>query len=277
VATTALNNNTDDENTTNLPADPAITLPGTNTQLHNFDGETCPESVGGKVSMKTAIAFSCNTAFATLAGQVGAPALQAQASKFGFGSGVQIPLNAVAACLGPAAGGNCMNIQGGAPGLFQSGIGQRDVQETPLQNAMVVATIANNGTEMQPQLVKAILAPDLSTVQGFQAQPLNSDVMSPQVAAELKDMMEDSESHSGTLNKQPNISIASKTGTAEHGLDPKNSQPYGWYVAFAPADNPTIAVAVVVTSGGTKDAATVGAQVAGPVGRAMINAYVGGG
>jgi peptidoglycan glycosyltransferase len=88
-------------------------------------------------------------------------------------------------------------------------------------------------------------------------------------------MMEASESHSGTAGKNPAIAIASKTGTAEHGPDPKNVQPYGWYVAFAPAANPQIAVAVVVTSGGHLDLATVGAQVAGPVGRAMINAAVG--
>jgi peptidoglycan glycosyltransferase len=86
-----------------------------------------------------------------------------------------------------------------------------------------------------------------------------------------------SEQHSGTLNKDPNIQIASKTGTAEHGNDPKHTQPYGWYVAFAPADHPQIAVAVVVTSGGSFSAATVGARVAGPVGRAMINAELGGG
>jgi peptidoglycan glycosyltransferase len=100
-------------------------------------------------------------------------------------------------------------------------------------------------------------------------------VMSAQTAATLKDMMLASEQNSGTLNKDSNIVIASKTGTAEHGLDPKNSQPYGWYVAFAP--NNDIAVAVVVTSGGTHNAATIGAEVAAPVARIMINTAVGGG
>jgi len=266
-----------DPNANNLPAQSTVQLPGTNTTLSNFHGETCPGSVGGKVSITDAIAHSCNTAFATLAAQLGPGAIAAQAAKFGFGQSTTIPLNVVSSCLGPRAAGNCMNIQGGTPGVFQSGIGQRDVQETPMQNAMIAATIANGGREMQPQLVEALLAPDLSTVQGFSPQVKNDAVISPDVANALKAAMLQSEQNSDQLNKQPNIQIASKTGTAEHGNDPKHTQPYGWYVAFAPADNPQIAVAVVVTAGGNYDAATIGALVAAPVGRAMINAAVGGG
>jgi peptidoglycan glycosyltransferase len=277
VASAALSNSTDDENTTNLPAQSVITLPGTSTTMSNDDGETCPGGVGGQVSMKTALAFSCNTAFATLAGRVGAANLSAQAAKFGFGqSNLTVPLGVTTSCVGPNTAGNCLNIPNGTPGLYQSGIGQLDVQETPMQDAMVAATIANGGTEMQPQLVNAILAPDLSTIQGFTPQTLNSNVISSSTASTLTDMMQAAEANSGTLNKIPSIPIASKTGTAEHGNDPKHSQPYGWYVAFAPANNPQIAVAVVVTSGGNLDTATIGAKVAGPVGRAMINAELGG-
>ncbi|HWC79931.1 MAG TPA: penicillin-binding transpeptidase domain-containing protein [Pseudonocardiaceae bacterium] len=279
VSTAALDNNVDDENTDNLPAQPAITLPGTSTLLHNFDSETCPGGSGGNVSMKDALAHSCNTAFATLAGRVGAANLSAQAAKFGFGrSDLAVPLGVTTSCLGPAANNNCLNIQNGAPGLYQSGIGQLDVQETPLQNAMIGATIANGGSEMQPQLVKKILAPDLSTIQDFSATTLNSSVMSSTTASTLTDMMEASEQNSGTTCKNSSITIASKTGTAEHGNDPKNVQPYGWYVAFVPGSNGNpspIAVAVVVTSGGNFDLATVGAKVAGPVGRSMINTAMG--
>ncbi|HEX4724578.1 MAG TPA: penicillin-binding protein 2, partial [Pseudonocardiaceae bacterium] len=265
-----------DPNADTLPAQPTITLPGTTATLSNFGKETCPGGTDGKVSITDAIAHSCNTAFATLAGQLGAGPVTAQAAKYGFGQGTTIPLNVISSCLGPRAGGNCTNIQGGLPGVFQSGIGQRDVQETPMQNALIAATIANGGKEMQPQLVESLLSSDLSTVQGFSAQVMNDNVISPDVANQLKAAMLLSENNSGKLNKQPNIQIASKTGTAEHGNDPKHTQPYGWYVAFAPADNPQIAVAVVVTSGGNYDAATIGALVAAPVGRAMINAAVGG-
>ncbi|HEX3785227.1 MAG TPA: penicillin-binding protein 2 [Pseudonocardiaceae bacterium] len=274
VAAAALNNNVDSENNADLPSAPAITLPGTSTQLHNFDGETCPGGSGGMVTMKQALASSCNTAFATLAGRVGTQALVAQAQKFGFGQSLSVPLSTVASCLGPSTNGNCLNILNGQAGLYQSGIGQLNVQETPLQNAMVAATIANGGVEMQPQLVKAILAPDLSTIQGFTPQVMNNSVMSSQVASTITDMMEASEGNSGTVNKDPNITIASKTGTAEHGDNPKNTQPYGWYDAFVPGKD--IAVSVVVTSGGSLDLATIGAKVAAPIARLMINAAVGG-
>jgi peptidoglycan glycosyltransferase len=266
-----------DPNQNNLPADPTVTLPGTHTTLSNFGRETCPGGVNGQVSISDAIAHSCNTAFATLAGQLGPAAITAQAAKYGFGNNFGIPLNVVSSCLGPRAGGNCMSIQNGTPGVYQSGIGQLDVQETPMQNAMIAATIANGGKEMQPQLVESLLAPDLSTVQGFTPQVMNDNVISPDVANALKNAMLQSEDNSGTANKDPNIQIASKTGTAEHGNDPKHTQPYGWYVAFAPANNPQIAVAVVVTGGGQFNLATIGAKVAAPVARAMINADLGGG
>jgi penicillin-binding protein A len=266
-----------DPNAKNLPAAPVITLPGTRTTLSNFQGETCPGAVNGMVSITDAIAHSCNTAFATLAGQLGAAAITAQAAKFGFGNSMSIPLNVISSCMGPRAGGNCMSIQGGTPGVYQSGIGQRDVQETPMQDALIAATIANGGKEMQPQLVESLLAPDLSTIQGFTPQVMNDNVISPTVASAVRDAMIQSENNSGTLNKSPNIQIASKTGTAEHGNDPKHTQPYGWYVAFAPANNPQIAVAVVVTGGGNFNLSTIGALVAAPVARAMINADLGGG
>jgi peptidoglycan glycosyltransferase len=266
-----------DPNANNLPAQPTVTLPGTSTTLSNFGFETCPGGAGGKVSITDAIAHSCNTAFATLAGQLGAGSVSSQAAKYGFGTGTNIPMSVIPSCVGPRTNNQCMSIQGGTPGVYQSGIGQRDVQETPLQNALVAATIANGGKEMQPQLVESLLAPDLSTIQSFSPQVMNDDVISPEVAGDLKTAMLQSENNSGTLNKDPNIQIASKTGTAEHGPDPKHTQPYGWYVAFAPANNPQIAVAVVVTSGGHYSSATIGADVAAPVARAMINADLGGG
>ena len=73
-------------------------------------------------------------------------------------------------------------------------------------------------------------------------------------------MMLLSEQHTGGAGKQANITIASKTGTAEHGTDPKNTPPHAWYVAFAPADNPQIAVGVVVENGGDRGLAATGSS-----------------
>jgi penicillin-binding protein A len=270
VASAALSDNTDDANTKNLPADPTITLPGTNTTLSNFANETCPESENGKVSITVAIEYSCNTAFSTLAGMVGRDNLITQASKYGIGqTDLTVPLPVAQSTLGQIPD---------QAALYQSGIGQRDVKLTPLQDAMVAATIANRGVRMQPQLVKNILAPDMSTISSFSPQEApGGPAVSQDIADQIKSMMLLSEQKTGGTGKQPNITIASKTGTAEHGNDPKNTPPHAWYVAFAPADNPQIAVCVVVENGGDRGLAATGSSVAAGVGRATINAYLSGG
>jgi peptidoglycan glycosyltransferase len=71
----------------------------------------------------------------------------------------------------------------------------------------------------------------------------------------------------------PGVAIASKTGTAEHGSDPRSTPPHAWYIAFAPAQDPKVAVAVLVENGGDRLAATGGA-LAAPIGRATIAAVL---
>jgi peptidoglycan glycosyltransferase len=261
VAASALENGYNKDS--QLTAAPSITLPGTNTGLTNFASTPCPGT-----SMEEALAHSCNTAFAELAGQLGADKLRAEAAKFGIGQqDLHVPMQVQPSQVGP------MPDQAS---VYQSGIGQRDVLLTPLQNAMVAATIANGGVRMDPYLVKSILAPDLSTLD--QTSPkIAGRAMTPAAASTLRDMMIKSEQFTGGAGKLANVTIASKTGTAEHGTDPKNTPPHAWYVAFAPAQDPKIAVAVVVENGGDRGLAAVGGTVAAPIGRAVIGAALGGG
>jgi peptidoglycan glycosyltransferase len=98
--------------------------------------------------------------------------------------------------------------------------------------------------------------------------------MSGRNADTLRDMMIKSEENTGGDGKVRDLTIASKTGTAETGDDPKNTPPFAWYVAFAPANDPKIAVAVVVES---KQVAATGGKVSAAIGRATINAALGGG
>ena len=72
--------------------------------------------------------------------------------------------------------------------------------------------------------------------------------------------------------KRPDIQIASKTGTAEHGTDSKNTAPHAWYTGFAPANDPQIAVAVLVENGGDRSLEATGGSRAAPIGRAVIAA-----
>jgi peptidoglycan glycosyltransferase len=235
------------------------------TCLANYSRGTC-----GDGTMQSALQNSCNTAFAQLADKVGADKLRDQAAKYGVGESEKIPLSVVSSCLGPR-GDTCMTIDG-RPALFQSGIGQKDVRLTALENCSIAATIANDGSRMRPQLIQKILAPDLDEISGYDPDEVDQ-ALSDSEANELTDMMKLSEEHTSGPGKRDDLTIASKTGTAENGIDPKSAPPYAWYVAFAPADNPQIAVAVVVES---KDVAATGGKLAAGVGRATIDALVGG-
>jgi peptidoglycan glycosyltransferase len=248
-----------------LIAAPEITLPGTNTTLENFNGTPC--GTGPTASFDEALARSCNTAFADLAGQLGADRLRDIARKFGIGDDMSVPLPVAPSTIGSLPD---------RAALAQSGIGQRDVKLTPLQDAVIAATIANGGERMVPNMVRAILAPDLSVLDEIRPERAER-VMSEQNAATLRDMMIDAEGHAAGEGKIAGVTIASKTGTAEHGNDPKHTNPHAWYVAFAPANNPQIAVAVVVEDGGDRGLDATGAKVAGPIGRAVIGAALGGG
>jgi peptidoglycan glycosyltransferase len=244
---------------------PNVQLPGTNVTLENYGGETCPGN-----TFEQALAHSCNVPFATFAGQLGAEKLRATAANFGIGmTDLTIPQAVAPSSLG------ALDSQAA---LYQSGIGQRDVRLTPLQDCLLSATVANGGMAMKPQLVKKLLAPDLSDLEGFTPQELTGKpALSAANAEILKQMMEDSEANTAGAGKRPDIKIASKTGTAEHGSDPKNTPPHAWYTGFAPADNPQIAVAVIVESGGNRGLEATGGTVAAEIGRAAINAQLGGG
>ena len=95
--------------------------------------------------------------------------------------------------------------------------------------------------------------------------------MSQQVAAKLTELMIGAEQVTQQKGAIPGVQIASKTGTAEHGTDPRNTPPHAWYIAFAPAQSPRVAIAVIVENGDNQLSATGGA-LAAPIGRAVIEA-----
>lgn len=249
-----------------LTAAAGLTLPGTNTVLHNYADERC--GPGDTVSLITAFARSCNAAFAQLGIEYGTESLQKTAKDFGIGPDTPtIPL--------PVADSTLGSIPDDAA-LGQSSIGQRDVALTPLQNAVVAATVANGGVRMQPYLVDKLEGPDLKTLST--TKPTSpGQAMPPEVAKTLTDMMLASEQNTSGAGSVPGVDIASKTGTAEHGSTPKQTPPHGWYIAFAPAEDPVIAVAVIVENGGDQGLSATGGSVASPIGRAVISAAVQGG
>ena len=137
--------------------------------------------------------------------------------------------------------------------------------------AEVAATIGNNGERMQPTLVDRVIAPDGSTVLTTQPHPIQR-VMAPQYAQELNQMMRNVvDEGTGTAAQIGGLQgeVAGKTGTAETGVTGVNS---AWFIAFAPADHPRIAVAVVV-----EHTPLYGGQVAAPIAAQVIKAYLGSG
>ena len=133
--------------------------------------------------------------------------------------------------------------------------------------AMVAAGVANHGVVMRPYLVDKTVAPDLSVLSRAHQQELTRAV-SPGVAADLTRMMQGVvQSGTGTAAQLPGISVAGKTGTAEN----VPGQPtHAWFICFAPADNPRVAVAVIVEHGGT------GGTAAAPIARQVMQAVLGG-
>ncbi|SHK79354.1 peptidoglycan glycosyltransferase [Pseudonocardia thermophila] len=241
-----------------LTAASTIRLANGRTTMENYNGNPC--GTGATATMRDALARSCNTAFAQLAAELGIDAIKKQAEAFGIGTQkIQLPMTVADSTLGQIAD---------VTQLQQSSIGQLNVALTPLQNAMIVAAIANGGRLMKPYLIKQITALDLTPVETAEPDMLGQAI-SPSVAATLTQMMVNNEDSYSGSGKIAGVKIAAKTGTAELGS--KTQAPHVWYVAFAPAENPQVAVAVVVENGGDgNDLAATGGKVAAPIGRAVI-------
>lgn len=243
-----------------LEGDVTYTLPGTSTTLPNFGGAACdPE---GRPTLAHSVQVSCNTSFAWLAGELGADALREQSEKFGFGQPLQVPMTVT-----PSSYPDTLDDAQ----LALTGIGQFEVRVTPLQVAMVSAAIANKGELMTPYLVESVRNRDLEVIEETKPRPMSRSV-SPSTAAALTEMMVSVvEAGSGTNAQLPGVRVAGKTGTAEYGA---SGGAHAWFTGFAPADDPQIAIAVIVESATDNWTGETGGLVAAPVARAMLEAGV---
>lgn len=245
---------------TELEGPLTYTLPGTSTQLPNFQGAACdPE---GRPTLAVSVQVSCNTSFAWLAGELGADALREQAEAFGFGHSLQVPMTVTPSSY-PDEPDDAQ--------LALTGIGQHDVRVTPLQVAMMSAAIANDGVVMTPYLVGTVRNADLEVMDSTAPRTL-SRAVSADTAEELTAMMElVVERGSGQAAALPGTAVAGKTGTAEYGT---GGAAHAWFTAFAPAEDPQIAVAVIVESATDDWSGETGGVVAAPIARAMLEAGV---
>jgi len=243
-----------------FPNPPELQLPQSDSVITNAGHDTC----GGTstVSIADALRLSCNIPFAQLGLALGTRAILTQAEKFGFNSTVSVPMDST-----PSIYPHALD----APQTMLSAFGQSSVRASPLQMAMVSMGVANRGQLMQPTLVKGIIAPDLSVSQALQPKIFSLPI-SQQTAATMTQMMINNVSNGAASNARiDGVDVAGKTGTAENGV----GDPYTlWFTGFAPANDPRVAVAVVVENGGGLGQNGTGNSLAAPIAKKVLEAVL---
>lgn len=245
---------------------PTYKIPGHSSAIVNENNESCGNMGRTKVTFQQALDYSCNAAFADLTlHHLSGAQLRDQAVKFGFDQATLDDIPLVAQSQFPDR-----NLSDPAF-LALRAIGQYDVAATPLQMAMVSAGIANGGVVMKPYLVNRLTSSKLDVLE--QTSPREIDrAISPQTASTLTNMMIDVVNHGTGTNAQiPGIAVAGKTGTAQSS---PSRPPYAWFTSFAPAQNPKIAVAVLVQKSGTARTDIAGGALAAPIAKAMMEAEI---
>lgn len=229
--------------------------------LNNFGGEDF-----GAVTLRQALTSSINTAYAQVAVSVGKDRMADYMERFGFGTDPPLDYpDGQMAPSGPYRNGKRIGVRSRFVDVGRLGIGQDTLLATPTQMAMVASAVANGGRLMRPRLTDRIVDPDGRVVERIRPD-LYRRVMKTSTASELTSMMTDVvKEGSGTAAALQGISVAGKTGTAELNLSGLN-QP--WFIGFAPAGSPKVAVAVTLdrVQGG------IGGTVAAPVASRVMQA-----
>ena len=238
-------------------------------RVRNAGNPEAPEAFG-TVSLFTGLQHSINSVFCNIGKTLGAGTVLSYAKRFGFYDvpPLETPDDERIAS-GLYSHGRLFDPKDPAtqvdPGRLA--FGQERLQVTPLQMAMVAATVANRGLLMRPHLVQRVVSPSGKTI--VRARPHRlARVMSPQVASEINSMMQAVVTGgTGPKGASPGVAVAGKTGTAETG---RGNIYTAWFIAFAPANRPQVAVAVVVEDqpGG------FGGEVAAPIARQVMEALI---
>src|SRR4051794_27421841 len=246
-----------------VPGGPTYQLPQTTGSSGEIDNEGRPCGTD-KIPFSQAMEESCNTSFAQLGVELGADALQEQAEKFGFNKHYLDDIGPQAISKFPQGANE--------PQAGQSAIGQFEVQASPLQMAMVAAGIANQGGVMKPSTVDSIPSPELATLRKTEPEE-PGQAISAQTADQVTQLMVDTvDSGTAAPGGIDGVKVAGKTGTAQSGVD--SVPPYAWFVSFAPAQDPEVAVAVVIQKAGIDRGEIAGGTYGGPIAKAVMEAVI---
>jgi peptidoglycan glycosyltransferase len=209
--------------------------------IHCFDSKS-----HGSVNLSDAIKYSCNTYFATVINEIGYDKLAASAQKVLFNADYNFDLEHVLSRFNAPETEDKLTTSE----IIQTAIGQGKTLVTPVHMAMITSAIANNGVMMEPFVCEQVLSPQ-GRVKSVISPKVAATVFSPAVSNIIKDMMVSVvDGGTGTNAAVYGIKVAGKTGTAQN----ETSEDHGWFIAFAPADDPKIAIAIVTenTEGASK-------------------------
>jgi peptidoglycan glycosyltransferase len=220
-------------------------------RVGSFTVRNDEEEVTGTQDLAGAFALSSNVDFAQIALRIGVDRWFAYAQRWGLGASAEFDLPVARDRVPPPA-----DVSPSI--LAQFGFGQASLLVTPMRMALIDATIAHDGVMPRPYLVRRLAGSDtaLATRPETIAQPVSSDT-----AAQVRSMMIDVVARgTGTAARIAGVTVAGKTGTATN----PHGRSHAWFVAFAPADAPRVAVAVVIENVG------YGGIYAAPVARDVL-------
>lgn len=222
-----------------------------------IDGYTFKDYQGkshGYLDLKAAVTKSCNTYFTEKSIVIGKEKLKQVSDSFMFNNKIPFDLP-ITISKTPFKD----NI--GKTDIAAASIGQGKVLATPINMALVASAIANNGEMVKPILVKEIISKNGKTIQTYNTETI-SMVTNSLIAEEINNMLiEVVKSGTGTNASIKNVQVAGKTGTAENS----SGKSHAWFIGYAPAENPRIAVAVVLEEDGSS-----GGVAAAPIARDLI-------
>ncbi|PZH06870.1 penicillin-binding protein [Streptomyces sp. NTH33] len=236
-------------------------MPGTTTELKNEGNIPCKNA-----TMREALRVSCNTVFGKIGADLGNEKMLEEAKKFGFTKEQFVPVRANASVFS-----DDMNESQTA----LSSIGQFNTAATPLQMAMVVSAIANDGKLMKPYMVDKLQSPNVDTLEQTKPEEL-SRPLSSRNAQILQSMMETVVKDGTGRNAQiSGVTVGGKTGTAQHGVD-NSEKPYAWFISYAKTGDGSspVAVAVVVEDENANRDDISGGGLAAPIAKSVMQAVI---
>jgi penicillin-binding protein A len=250
---------------TEFPVETQWTPPNTDKPIRNYGARPC----GG--DLITVFARSCNIPFAQTAVNVGPDAMVNGVRAFGVEEKIPFELpGAVASTFG----GDAKSFEDSLALLAIHGFGQGSVQMVPLHMAMISAAVANNGAMMRPYVVAETRYHD-GRVLSRASQSTWKQVMQPTTAEQLNRFMQEvvrSGTASCCMQLAGGIQAAAKTGTAQLNPEGEQERSHAWITAFAPADAPRIAVAVMLKGVDDQISAGTGGRLAGPIAKKVLDA-----